>query len=389
MIDVAHDGDDGRARQQVLRIVRDVEQAFLDVGFGNAAHRMAHLLGDELCGVGVDDVGDHRHVALLHHQPDDVHSALRHAVGELLDRDGFRNGDFADELFLGLVGGMALEPLNAPAERSIGALAHLVGAVRRHQREAAALFLGGRPRGGPRGDNRTGGTTGAAPHRARRLVLFGFERGPCCRRCGPRLGFLAAETLLGDLVGLALGFLVVLAAIFFLVLARFGGDTLLLLALLAFAAPARFLLGDLALLSLAHPRIRQRMGPRLALLLGQCTQHDARRLRRRCGGSFGRRDRRHAWNGTPRGRSRLGMDRFRPCAFAADAPLHLLDHHRLAAAMAEALPDHARFGARLDRQGLRRGDFQRLLGRGLGIGFAHYRSSSTRRLGQASSRTTP
>ena len=53
-------------------IVGDVEQAFFDVGFGHAAHAVAHFLGDQLRGVGVDHVVDRHHLALLHQQADDV-----------------------------------------------------------------------------------------------------------------------------------------------------------------------------------------------------------------------------------------------------------------------------------------------------------------------------
>ena len=35
-------------------VVGDVEQAFLDVGFGDALDRVAEFLGEELRGVGVD-----------------------------------------------------------------------------------------------------------------------------------------------------------------------------------------------------------------------------------------------------------------------------------------------------------------------------------------------
>ena len=103
MVDVAHDGDDRRARLQRRRIVGDVEQAFLDVGFGDALDGVAEFLGDELGGVGVDHVGDLRHLALLHQQLDHVDRALGHAVGELLDGDRLRDRDLADELFLRLV----------------------------------------------------------------------------------------------------------------------------------------------------------------------------------------------------------------------------------------------------------------------------------------------
>ncbi len=46
MIDVAHDGDDRRARLRRIRIVGGVEQAFFDVGFGHALDGVAEFLGD-------------------------------------------------------------------------------------------------------------------------------------------------------------------------------------------------------------------------------------------------------------------------------------------------------------------------------------------------------
>ena len=48
VIDMAHDGDDRRPRHQMSVGVRRVEQAFLDVRFGDALDRVAELLGDEL-----------------------------------------------------------------------------------------------------------------------------------------------------------------------------------------------------------------------------------------------------------------------------------------------------------------------------------------------------
>ena len=59
------------------RIVGDVEQAFFDVGFGDAPHGVAEFLGDELGGVGVDHVVDRHHLALLHQQADHVDRRAR------------------------------------------------------------------------------------------------------------------------------------------------------------------------------------------------------------------------------------------------------------------------------------------------------------------------
>src|SRR5262249_13175494 len=61
--------------------------------------------------------------------------------GELLDGDSFRNGDLADELFFGLVGGVPLQPLDAAAEGGDRSLALLVGAERGHDREPSAVLL--------------------------------------------------------------------------------------------------------------------------------------------------------------------------------------------------------------------------------------------------------
>ncbi len=128
MVDVAHDGHDRRARLKLALFVGGIEQAFLDVGFRHAAHRVAHFLGDQLSGIGVDHVVDGRHLALLHQQADDVHRAFGHAVGKILNRDHLGDRDLAHQLFLRLVRGLTLEALGAAPERCNGAFAHFVGA---------------------------------------------------------------------------------------------------------------------------------------------------------------------------------------------------------------------------------------------------------------------
>ena len=74
---------------------------------------MTQFLGQELGGIGVDHVIDLRHMALLHQQLDHIHAPLRHAVGKLLDGDGFRNRDLAHEFFFRFVGRVSLQPLHA------------------------------------------------------------------------------------------------------------------------------------------------------------------------------------------------------------------------------------------------------------------------------------
>ena len=166
VVDVAHDGHDRRTGDEVLVHVRRVEQAFLDVRFRDALHRVAELLRDELRGIGIDHVGDLVHLALLHQELDHVHGALRHAVGELLDGDRLRNRHLAGDLFLLLHLAVAHETLIAAAEggERAGALVLARGRVGQGQ-TAAALFLAGsglgRLRQG-RGLGRDAGTTDGA-----------------------------------------------------------------------------------------------------------------------------------------------------------------------------------------------------------------------------------
>jgi hypothetical protein len=95
VVDVTHDGHDRRTRLEVFRRVRRIEQAFDNVGGRHALDGVAHFFGDQLCGVGIDEVGDQLHLALLHQELDHIDPALGHACGEFLNRDRFRDDDFA------------------------------------------------------------------------------------------------------------------------------------------------------------------------------------------------------------------------------------------------------------------------------------------------------
>ena len=294
----------GRGTQR-RGIVGGVEQAFLDVRLGDAAHRVAELLGQQLRGVGVDRVGDLRHVTLLHQDLDDVDRALRHAVREFLDGDGLRDRDFAHELFLLLAVAMTGHALRTAAERGDRTLAHFVGIERGGQREAAALLrrAGARSLRSGRGTRRS--AADAAPRRTAIVVLgFGGQRARDRRR-RPDLGlfFLAAETLLGDFVGLALGLFVVAAAIFLGALARLGGLALGAFDRVALGADLRLFLGDLAFLGLAHLGVAERVRAAVLLFLGERAQQDAGRLRR----------------GARRGAAGVGCGRYAAALHDADA----------------------------------------------------------------------
>ncbi len=92
---MAHDRDHRRTRHLgVFRIVLG-DEAFLDVGFGNPLRDVAEIGDDQLGRVGVQQIVHADHLALLHQVFDDIGSPFGHADREVLDRDGFRNDDFA------------------------------------------------------------------------------------------------------------------------------------------------------------------------------------------------------------------------------------------------------------------------------------------------------
>ena len=273
-----------------------VEQPFFDVGLGHPLDGVAHFLGDDLRGVGVDRVGDLEHLPLLHQQRDHRPRRLGHAVGKFLDGDEFRDRHLADQLVLGIGVAMTGQPLGAAAERRDRTLAHLVGGERGHQREPAAALLGGRPAGFAAGAGRAAPAPAPAPRRGRGASSSSASsagRGPGCLRAGVAAGVAVVvsppKCFLTTSSALRLVSSIVLAPLFFVGLARFRGFALDALDLVALLLDARFFFGDLALFGLAQPRVSERAGTRRALFLGQRPQHDARRLRGRGGRGLSRR----------------------------------------------------------------------------------------------------
>src|SRR5207248_549777 len=223
-------------------------------------------------------------------------------------------------------------------------------------------------RSDPRGFGGRHGTRGAGTARApRRLLFLGLQRG-----AGPgqprTLRLFLAEPLLGFLLGLALGFLFVSPAVLLLALARFGGFALQFLTAFAVGPATRFLFGDAPFLGLAHARVGERVRARIALFVGERAEHDARRPGRRSRPPPCARDRGRACNGgfcLARGDALRRARRLGGLAFArrGDTALHLLDHHGLASAMAEALTHHALLDAAFERERLGRTDAQGLFAR--------------------------
>ena len=141
VIDMAHDGDDRRARDGRAFVVGPIEQAFFDVGLGDALDRMAHLLGDQLRGVGVEHVGQGHHAALAHQKLDHVDCALGHAAREFLDRDRLRQNDLARDFFLLVLRAVTFQPLRAATERGDRTGALLLARGRAGDGQSATVAL--------------------------------------------------------------------------------------------------------------------------------------------------------------------------------------------------------------------------------------------------------
>ena len=99
MVDMAHDGHDRGARFQILRIIFATFQTDLDIRLRNALHCVAEFLGNQFCGVRIDNVISAQHFALLDHEFHDVTDALIHPPGKVLQRDRFWQGHLDGDLF--------------------------------------------------------------------------------------------------------------------------------------------------------------------------------------------------------------------------------------------------------------------------------------------------
>ena len=120
------------------------DQAFDDVGFGDALDLVADFLGDDLRRIGVDHVVDRVHLALLHQQLDHIDGAFGHAVGEFLNGDGLGDRDFAHDLLGRHLEALRLllQALGAAAEGGDRARALVVFVERIGERQLAAALFG-------------------------------------------------------------------------------------------------------------------------------------------------------------------------------------------------------------------------------------------------------
>src|SRR6202041_200712 len=211
VVDVAHDGDHRRTREQMVVHVLVADEADFDVALGDAAHGEAEFAGHQFGGVAVDHVVDLQHQALAHEELDDLDAAHGHPAGQLLHGDDVGDHHLAGTL--GLLGAAALALLAfafaGPADRGQGAHAFdgvLVVSGQRLDGEPAfaalGLALGARDRLGRRDLAaaavgvlvEVGAAVEIEAARARRLARGALDLGTGRRRGGATAGAWRART---------------------------------------------------------------------------------------------------------------------------------------------------------------------------------------------------
>ncbi|MND84428.1 hypothetical protein D3C80_763190 [compost metagenome] len=121
VVDVTHDRHDRRTGNHLACVVGLVEDAFFNVGFGNALDGMAEFDRDQFRQIGVDHVARLHHLAFLHQELDDVDGAFGHALRQFLNGNGLRQDHFAHDLFTGFLHLAAAEFFLAAAHGCHGA----------------------------------------------------------------------------------------------------------------------------------------------------------------------------------------------------------------------------------------------------------------------------
>ncbi len=92
MVNVAHDGHDRRATDQLLFAVISNNQCFFDVCIGNTFYIVTEFFDHELCRIGIEALVDGRHDAHAHQSLDHVGCTFSHTVGQFLNGDNVRDG---------------------------------------------------------------------------------------------------------------------------------------------------------------------------------------------------------------------------------------------------------------------------------------------------------
>src|SRR5882672_1866423 len=236
---------------------------------------MAEFRGDKFGRVGVDDVVHRRHHATLHQNFDDIDAAPRHSVGELGDRYGFGDNDFAGPCrSRGLL--LAMSAVQLAAER--GQRTHAFFVVRQRTRDgqfARAPSAWGRFAGCRRLRR------GFALFRADLIVFFGklasaFARRRRLHRSRRRIGgcFLLFEAARSFLLGATAGLFFGVFARFLFGFALFRGVPFAADAIFFKGAAAGFFLSVLARFLFGEFGVGQRAQPRFFFILGKFAQHD-------------------------------------------------------------------------------------------------------------------
>ena len=348
VVDMAHDGDDRRARLERFFRIDIFVGRNIDVRFGHLLDGMTELFDEQFRRILVDRLVDGNHHVEVEEFLDEIGPLLTHTLGQFADRDRLWDDNVAYLLFARLARATALHPAFlftgtlqcGEAARTAafilveslldGQLARTALVRRFGLRTAGGLLflllalglldLGSRDRGEPARSRR---------RRCRRGFLCRCFFGSRSGYFGLLLGLLCLFNLL-RLFGGLLGRFFLGLAVFFrpLLLVFYCLPGLLFLAFARFFGLAQpVFLGFALKPGDAFLRRLVRRG-RLLLDLGLCSRRGRRRSRR----GLGRRRRR--WR---RGRRLAGLNKLA-------AALHL-DRHLVGAAVAEGLLDLTRLRA--------------------------------------------
>ena len=132
VVDMAHDGDDRRARGEVRFFVGRPAEPLFHIALADPAHAVAVFGDKKLGGVGINDIiAQHIDPEALEGL-DDILGPLGHAQGKLLHRKGLRHHDLAHDPrplleALQVAGPLALALAPHGGERTHAALVFLAG----------------------------------------------------------------------------------------------------------------------------------------------------------------------------------------------------------------------------------------------------------------------
>ena len=102
MVNVSHNRNHRRTRQQIIRFVFG-SQSLFDIALGNALELVPEILNNQLGRIGVNRLINRCHNPETHQFFNNVGTLFCHTVSQFLNRNNLGNDHFADDFFLRLL----------------------------------------------------------------------------------------------------------------------------------------------------------------------------------------------------------------------------------------------------------------------------------------------